>query len=86
MLDQTGELREHLSGKELVTSTVDSRTVIDTVSKRLNAQCSIGTQTQSPSCGFTLKLQLGEPTSVFARIGLVLLHELLGKVIDDDLV
>lgn len=86
LLDQAGELGEHLSGKKLVTSTVDSRTVIDTVGERLDAQCGIGTQAQSSSRGLSLELQLGEPTSVFARVGLVLLHELLGEVINDNLV
>ena len=86
LLDQAGELGEGLAGEKFVASTVDSGAEINAICETLNAQAGVGTQAQGLASSLTLKLQLGETTSVLARIGLVLLNELLGEMVDDDLV
>lgn len=86
LLDQTSELAEDLAGEKLETSAVDSGAVVNTVDQGLNAQLSIAAQAESLAGGLTLELKLGQTTSVLAGVGLVLLHELLGEVIDEDLV
>lgn len=86
LLNQSDELRKDLAGEQLEASTVDGGTVVDTIDKGLNAQLSIGAEAQSLTGALTLKLQLGQTASILARVGLVLLHELLGEVVNDDLV
>jgi hypothetical protein len=86
LLDQTSELAEDLAGEELETGAVDSRTVVNAVNEGLNADLSVAAQAESLTGGLTLELELSKTASVLAGIGLVLLHELLGEVVDDDLV
>lgn len=86
LLDQVGELSENLTGEELETGAVNGGTVVDTVDQALNAELGVAAQTEGLAGGLTLKLELGKSTRVLAGVGLVLLHELFGKVVDDDLV
>lgn len=86
LLDQSSELAEDLAGEKLETGTVNGRTVVNTVNQRLNAQLSVAAQAEGLAGGLTLELQLSQTTSVLAGVGLVLLHELLGEVINDDLI
>lgn len=86
LLDQGGELAEHLVGQKLVTCPVDSRAEVNTFSQTLNAQGGVGTETESTLRSLTLQLQLGQTTGVLAGVTLVLLDEFLGEVIDDNLV
>lgn len=79
-------MAEDLAGKKLETGTVNGRTVVNTVNQGLNAQLSVAAQAEGLAGGLTLKLQLGQTTSVFAGVSLVLLHELLGEVVNDDLI
>lgn len=86
LLDQASELAEDLAGEELETGAVDGGTVVDTVDQRLNADLSVAAQAEGLTGGLGLELELGKTAGVLAGVGLVLLHELLGEVVDDDLV
>lgn len=86
LLNQGGELAEHLAGQKLVTRPVNGRAEVNTIRQALNAQGSVGTETESTLCSLTLQLQLGQTTGVLAGVTLVLLNEFLGEVIDDNLV
>ena len=86
LLDQSSELAEDLAGEKLETGAVNGGTVVDTIDQGLNAQLSVAAQAEGLAGGFTLELQLGQTTSVLAGVGLVLLHELLGEVVNDDLI
>lgn len=86
LLDQAGELSKDLAGEELEASAVDGRTVVNTGSQRLNAQLSVGAQAESLAGTLTLQLKLGKATGILARVSLVLLDELLGEVVNDDLI
>lgn len=86
LLDQSSELAEDLTGEKLETSTVNGGTVVNTVNEGLNAQLSVAAQAEGLAGGLTLELQLSQTTSVLAGVGLVLLHELLGEVINDNLI
>lgn len=86
LLDQSSELAEDLTGEKLETSTVNGGTVVNTVNEGLNAQLGVATQAEGLASGLTLELQLSQTTSVLAGVGLVLLHELLGEVINDNLI
>lgn len=86
LLDQTSELSKDLAGEQLEASAVDGGTVVNAVHQGLNAQLSIGTEAESLAGTLTLKLQLGQAAGVLTGVGLVLLDELLGEVVDDDLV
>lgn len=86
LLNQTGELAKHLAGEKFITRPVNGGAKVNAVRQTLNAQAGVGTQTERTLGGFTLQLQLGQATSVLPRVGLVLLHEFLGEVVDNDLV
>lgn len=86
LLDQSGELAEHLVGQKLVTCPVYGRAEVNTLGQALNAQGSVGTETESALRSLTLQLQLGQTTGVLAGITLVLLDEFLGEVVNDNLV
>lgn len=86
LLDQASELAEDLAGEKLETGAIDGGTVVNTVDQRLNADLSVAAQAESLAGSLTFELELGQTAGVLARVGLVLLHELLGEVVDDDLV
>ena len=86
LLDQSSELAEDLAGKKLETGAVNGRTIVNTVNQGLNAQLSVAAQAEGLTGGLTLELQLGQTTSVLAGVSLVLLYELLGEVVNDDLI
>lgn len=85
-VDEVGELSKHLASKQFVTRPVDRRAEIDSVRKTLDAQGTVGSQTQSSLRSLTLQLQLSQTTSVLLRVDLVLLDKLLGKVINNELI
>lgn len=86
LLDQASELAEDLAGEKLESGAVDGGAVVNTVDERLNAELGVATQAESLASSLTLKLELGQTAGVLAGVGLVLLHELLGEVVDDNLV
>lgn len=86
LLDQSSELAEDLAGEKLETGAVNGGTIVNTIDQGLNAQLSVAAQAEGLAGGLTLELQLGQTTSVLAGVGLVLLHELLGEVVNDDLI
>jgi len=79
-------LGEDLAGEQLEAGTVNGGTKVNAVSQRLNAQLSVSAQAESLASGLTLQLQLSQTADVLAGVDLVLLLELLGKVVNDDLV
>ena len=86
LLNQGGELAEHLAGQKLVTRPVNGRAEVNPLRQALNAQGSVGTETERTLRSLTLQLQLGQTTGVLAGVTLVLLNEFLGEVVDDNLV
>lgn len=86
LLEEAGEGGKDLVGEKVVASAVDGELEVDTVGERLDGKGSRGTDGKRLLDGLGLQLELGEGAVVGAGIGLVLLHELLGGVVDEDLV
>ena len=86
MLNQCSETPENFASQELVSSPVDSGTKINAVRETFNADGGIRSQTQGLLCCLGFHLQFSQASGVRSGIFLVLLDELLGKVVDKNLV
>lgn len=86
LLDQVGELGEDLVGEEFVASAVHSESVINTISQGFDGEGSGSTNGEGLLDGLGLKLELGQRALVGLRVSLVLLLEVLGSVVDEDVV
>ncbi|KUI58981.1 hypothetical protein VP1G_11055 [Cytospora mali] len=85
-LDEAVEALKDWSCDHLVAESVDGGGEVDTVGERLDAEAGVGSQAQCPLGGLGLHLELRERPRVLPGVGLVLLDELLGEVVHQDLV
>lgn len=80
---ELNDLVEERTSDGLVTETVDGGVEVVSVAKRVNSDGSGGGNGKSTLDNLTLELQLGQRALVLAGVGLVLLDELLGEVVDE---
>lgn len=85
-VDKAGEALEDGAGNGLVAEAVDGAGEVDAVGEGLDAEAGVGAQAEGLLGGLSLGLELGERAGVLAGVDLVLLDELLGEVVDEDLV
>lgn len=77
---------EDFAGKQFEPCSVNGRTKVNSVRETLDAQGGIGTQAEGLPGSLALQLQLRKPAGILARVGLILLNEFLGKVVDNNLI
>ena len=85
-VDKTGEALEGGAGNGLVAEAVDGAGEVDAVGEGLDAEAGVGAQGEGLLGALGLGLKLGERAGVLAGVDLVLLDELLGEVVNEDLV
>lgn len=86
-LDQAGEALKNGAGNGLITQAVDGAGKVNALRQALNAEAGVGANAESLLGSLGLELQLGQTPGVLPGVGTgVLLHELLGEVVDQNLI
>lgn len=84
--DQAGKAGNVLVGQQLIAGAVDGGGEVNAISQALDAEVGRLTNAESLLDGLRLKLQLGKAAVILAGVGLVLLDELLGEVVHENLI